>query len=51
MVKQMDLQGNTIKIWDSISMAQKTLQIRHISEVCRNLKYHKTSGGYKWEYI
>lgn len=51
MVKQMDLQGNTIKIWDSISMAQKTLQIRHISEVCRNLKYYKTSGGYKWEYI
>jgi group I intron endonuclease len=50
-VKQMDLQGNMIKIWDSISVAQKTLQITHISEVCRKHKHHKTSGGYRWEYI
>jgi len=50
-VKQMDLNGNVIKIWDSIANAQKTLQIRHISEVCRNVNNHKTSGGYKWEYF
>ena len=50
-VKQIDLNGNIIKIWDSISLAQKTLQIRHISEVCRNKNNHKTSGGYKWEYV
>jgi group I intron endonuclease len=49
-VKQMDLNGDVIKIWDSISEAQKTLQIRHISEVCRNVKNQKTAGGYKWEY-
>jgi group I intron endonuclease len=50
-VKQMDLEGNIIKIWDSVSLAEKTLQIRHISEVCRKLNHHKTSGGYKWEYL
>ena len=49
-VKQIDLEGNVIKIWDSISQAQKTLQIRHISEVCKRIKSHKTSGGFKWEY-
>ncbi len=49
-VKQIDLEGNVIKIWDSISQAQKTLQIRHISEVCKRIKNHKTAGGFKWEY-
>jgi group I intron endonuclease len=49
-VRQLDLHGNLIKVWDSISLAQKTLQIRHISEVCRSVNYHKTSGGYRWEY-
>jgi Cu2+-containing amine oxidase len=50
-VKQIDLNDNVIKIWDSISEAQKTLQIRHISEVCRNVRNQKTAGGFKWEYI
>jgi hypothetical protein len=50
-VKQMDLNGNLIKIWDLIANAQKTLQIRHISEVCRNVNNNKTSSGYKWEYF
>ncbi len=49
-VKQIDLNGNLIKIWNSISEAQKTLQIRHISEVCRNVRNQKTAGGFKWEY-
>jgi group I intron endonuclease len=49
-VRQIDLEGNLVKIWNSISLAQKTLQIRHISEVCRNVRYNKTSGGFKWEY-
>lgn len=49
-VKQLDLNGNLIKVWDSISLAEKSLQIRHISEVCRNVRNHKTTGGYKWEY-
>lgn len=50
-VGQFDMDGNLIKMWDSISIAQKTLQIRHISEVCRNVRNQKTSGGFKWEYI
>ncbi len=50
-VKQMSLDGNIIKIWDSVSLAQKSLQIRHISEVCRKINHNKTSGGYKWEYL
>jgi group I intron endonuclease len=50
-VKQLDLDGNLIKIWDSISLAQKTLQIGHISEVCKGINSHKSSGGYKWEYL
>lgn len=49
-VRQMGIDGTLIKVWDSISLAQRTLQIRHISEVCRNSRYHKTSGGFKWEY-
>jgi len=49
-VRQIDLDGNLIKVWDSISFAEKTLQIRHISEVCRTNYHHKTTGGFKWEY-
>jgi len=50
-VKQISLNGDTIKIWDSINEAQNTLQIRHISEVCRNKSNHKTTGGFKWGYL
>lgn len=50
-VKQISLNGVVLKIWDSIADAQNTLQIRHISEVCRNIKYHKTAGGFRWEYL
>ena len=49
-VNQLDRNGNLIQGWDSINLAQKTLEIRHISECCRKKKYHKTSGGFKWEY-
>jgi len=50
-VKQISLNGDIIKIWDSINEAQNTLQIRHISEVCGNKSNHKTTGGFKWEYL
>jgi group I intron endonuclease len=49
-VRQLDLNGNLIKVWESISSAEKSLQIRHISEVCRNVRNHKTTGGFRWEY-
>ena len=48
-VKQLSLNGNLIMMWESIGKAQKTLNIRHMSECCRNKK-NKTTGGYKWEY-
>lgn len=48
-VKQLDLDGNLIKIWSSVNEVEKTLKIRHISECCRGINY-KTVGGYKWEY-
>ena len=50
-VNQLSLDGVLIKTWDSIAEAQKTLQIRHISEVCRNVNQHKTSGGFIWQYF
>jgi group I intron endonuclease len=50
-VKQIDKNGELIKIWDSINIAQKTLQIRHISEVCRKVNNYKTAGGFFWEYL
>ena len=49
-VRQIDSENNLIKVWNSIRLAQKTLQIRHISDVCRKLPNYKTAGGYKWEY-
>lgn len=48
-VNQYDLQGNLIKTWDSISLAERTLCLgRNISEVCKGKK--NTCGGYKWRY-
>jgi len=49
-VKQLDLNGELLQIWESISLPQKTLKIRHISECCKKNKYYKTAGGFKWEY-
>lgn len=49
-VKQIDKEGNVIKIWNSITEAEKTLQIGHISHICNNKKNYKTSGGYMWQF-
>lgn len=50
-VIQKDLQGNIIKIWDSITEVNKKLKINttQISNCIKNKKYFKTAGGYKWE--
>ena len=50
-VNQYSLDNVFIKTWESIAEAQKALQIRHISEVCRNVKYHKSTGGFIWRYV
>jgi hypothetical protein len=49
-VIQYDLQGNAIKIWESIKEASSSLGIcyQSISAYCRNTK--KTAGGYAWTY-
>ena len=49
-VIQYDLQGNAIKIWESIKEASEELGVSQegISACCRGI--HKTSGGYAWTY-
>ena len=48
-VKQLDLDGNLIKIWNSVSEATKEYPNVKISECINNKR--KTSLGYKWEKI
>ena len=45
---QMDMDGNVIKEWDCIKVAQKTLKISHIVRCCRGKQ--NTAGGFKWKY-
>lgn len=47
-VIQYDKNGNFIKIWNSISSAEKTLNINNISNACRNKR--NKAGGFKWQY-
>lgn len=47
-VIQYDLEGNFVKTWDNIAMAQQTLNISHISDCCNNKR--KTAGGYVWKH-
>lgn len=47
-VVQYDINGNFIKIYDSIISAQKETNIYHISDCCLNKL--KTAGGYIWKY-
>ena len=49
-VKQIDRQGNVIKLWDSISEASRELSMS-VSAICRCLKgLSKTAGGFIWLY-
>jgi group I intron endonuclease len=50
-VKQLDLDGNLIKIWNSITEAANTLGLNQssISSVCN--KPNRTYNNYKWEKI
>lgn len=45
---QMTKQGEFIKEWNSVSDAQKTLEINNITTVCRGRQ--STAGGFKWMY-
>jgi hypothetical protein len=47
-VKQLDLNSNLIKIFESPAEAERQLNIKGIRNVCNGLA--KTAGGFKWEY-
>ena len=50
-IKQLDIDGNIIKIWDSPLSASKALNI-DISSICKCLKHqYKTAGGFIWEKV
>ena len=46
-IVQLSKENEFLCIWDSIKEAQEILNIRHISEVCRN---NNNAGGFKWMY-
>ena len=50
-VRQIDLEYNFIRDWDSMSDVTRELGIRigEISRVCQGKR--KTTGGFKWEYL
>lgn len=47
-VNQYDMKDNFIKSWENISLAEKELNINHISDCCNGKR--KTAGGYKWKH-
>ena len=47
-VIQYDLNGNLIKIWNSIKEAIESTGATHISDCCKGKS--KTAGGYIWRY-
>lgn len=47
-VLQYDLENNLIHEWESVTQAEKTLHIQHISEVANGKR--KTAGGYIFKY-
>ena len=52
-INQYDLEGNFIKTWNSISDAEKSLNIQSIGKICECCKHkngRKSAFGYKWEY-
>jgi len=49
-IVQLSLEGEYIKTWNSITMAQKELNICSISSVCSLNGDKKSVGGYMWMY-
>ena len=47
-VKQLNINGDLIKIFESAAEAERQLNIKGIRNVCCGLA--KTSGGFKWQY-
>ena len=51
-VQQLDLAGNIIKEFNSVTMASKETGISQaqISQVCLGYKYYTKAGGFKWKF-
>lgn len=49
-VKQLDLDGNLIKIWDSVECAKKYYNIKH-SGIVNSIKSKGHSLGFSWKYL
>ena len=47
-IVQIDINNNFIKKWETITEAQKALNITHISDVCNGKR--KQCGGYIWKF-
>ena len=47
-VEQLDLDGNFIRTWESISKVEQELRIYNINAVCKGKQ--QTAGGYRWKY-
>jgi hypothetical protein len=45
---QYTLDGEFIRIWDSITQAEQELNLSHISDCCKNKR--NKCGGYIWRY-
>ena len=52
-VGKYDKNNNLLEEFSSITEASKNSKIRHatISNICNNIKYYKTAGGYIWKFI
>lgn len=49
-IKQYDLNGNLIRVWDCITDVERTIGIK-VTAICNNLKgYSKQCGGFIWKY-
>ena len=48
-VVQINKKGNVVRVWNSISEAEKELGTYHIGKVCNGIR--KTSGGFYWKFL
>ena len=51
-IRQIDLEGNEVKIWKSEDLKEDENFGKLINNICSCCRgYQKTSGGFKWEYV
>lgn len=50
-IAQIDKEGNVIRIFNSISEAERITGIAHIRECANGCLYRKSAGGYRWKIV